>query len=310
MAVQLLPLLLSLAVWRSAAASAGCARCPVCLVPRAGGGNDCLNASSRVRVHKDINGRGAGQVAVRHVWHCEAADAYFTHPPLSLQELNILYATYKGQADRTQALTRAVHQAQYVRHLVTRLPGDATIVEAGCSWGLLLASFAAPGRTLVCFEPGASFATGTASLLSRTNASRSLLVPSFFNATALELAQGIDLFLSSHVLEHISDLCSFLSVLFEKMNPGGYVFSEVPNHNHKYVRQYIGGTFHLTLPTPKSLVAYFYAAGFRLVDLQLADHWDAARGNGFHIRSVFQKPFLYPGANLTKYDNEGFFYTR
>ncbi|KAJ1640016.1 S-adenosyl-L-methionine-dependent methyltransferase [Pavlovales sp. CCMP2436] len=302
--------------------NADCARCPACLVPRADGGNvSCLDSTSLVRVHKDILGpkvqrmsrrvvvrssRERKLVGARYIWYCKAADVYFTHPPLSQTELSTLYSTYHSQKVSELARPRAEKQFQYVRGLLgNRLPPNATVVEAGCSWGLLLSTFAAPGRKLVCFEPGESFSS-TAAVLERTSASRSTLIPGFFDANAQELKNGIDLFLSSHMLEHIGDLCSFLAVLFEKMNPGGFVFSEVPNHSNAYAEEVIGGTFHLTLPTPRSFVAYFYAAGFRLVDLQLVDRSDNPAGNGFHMRSVFMKPLVHLGA-VPLFDLNGIF---
>lgn len=155
---------------------------------------------------------------------------------------------------------------------------------------MLLSKFAAPGRTLVCFEPGKKFTFHTAALLNHTVARHSFVIPSFFDATVHEIADGIDLFLSSHVLEHVGDLCSFLRELFAKMKPGGFVFSEVPNHNYKYVNRTFGGLYHLSLTTPGSLNAYFYSAGFRLVDMQLTDQSDTLRGDGFHIRSLYMRP--------------------
>jgi len=242
----------------------------------------------RVRLHKDINGQNG--VTERHIWRCDVVEGFFTHPPLSRTELDMLYQTYHGQARRTLATSRVIHQAFFIKQVLhNNLNPNATVVEAGCSFGYLLSKFGAPGRQLICFKPGAAFFKPTDTLLHGTNASRSRLNPTMFDAAAPELAGGIDLFLSSHVLEHIGDLCTFLSTLYAKMNDNGFVFTEVPNHDLEYVTVEQGGTYHLTLLTPSSLLAYFSSAGFSLVAMNVADQRDLPRGGGFHIRAVHQK---------------------
>jgi SAM-dependent methyltransferase len=105
-----------------------------------------------------------------------------------------------------------------------------------------------------------------------------------------QLRDGTDLFMSSHVLEHVPDLCLLLSELFSLLKPGGFVFAEVPNHWASKVETFLGGVYHVTLHTPRGLHAYLAATGFRLVDLQLVDGSNSVKGDGKSIRALFQKP--------------------
>lgn len=199
-----------------------------------------------------------------------------------------------GQAKKSRSIRRSDHQAAYIKGVLSlkrnMLSPGAVIVEAGCSWGALLSQFGGNGRTLICFEPGTRFLRETYARLNSTGSKEIEVVPTMFNENWSGLSGGIDLFLSSHVLEHIGDLCTFLAKLYDKIKPGGFVFSEVPNANYEYIRKTLGGTYHITLLTPVSLSMYFYATGFRLVDMSLTDDADAMHGNGFHIRALFWKP--------------------
>lgn len=277
-----------------AANTTDCVRCPVCLRKPSRGAAACLSASAhRIGPHPDITGEWG--VPAREVWHCPESDAYFTHPTLSAAELDTLYTHhYADQNPSTKP--RSVAQAAYIEGLAIgerkahRLPSPATIVEMGCSTGRLLASFAAPGRTLVCFEPSEKHATEARERLSATDASAAHVVRGLFDPDSPLLRAGIDLFLSSHVLEHVPDVCAFLQTLYAKVRPGGLVFTEVPNHVDGAVRHDFKGLYHVSLPTPTSLHAYMQAAGFRLIDMQLVGKDERPRGHGFHLRSLYLRP--------------------
>lgn len=160
---------MQLVPWLACASmAADCPRCPRCLVPLASSGAQwttlapelapCLPQSAWIRRHKDINGghrtsNGSILVAPRDVWYCDQADTYFTHPPLSTAEIDILYLTYMGQAKKSRSIRRSDHQAAYIKGVLSlkrnTLPPIAVIVEAGCSWGALLTQFGGNGRTNV-----------------------------------------------------------------------------------------------------------------------------------------------------------------
>ncbi len=121
------------------------------------------------------------------------------------------------------------------------------------------------------------------------------IYPSLYDAG--KIADGsIDLFLSSHVLEHLGNLPRFLrSELYPKMRHGGLVFSEVPNHDRQYILKTFGGQFHLTFPTPEGIENLFRDAGFEPVKSWVGDGWvgDGWVGDGgLHIRTIHRKPDL------------------
>ena len=127
-----------------------------------------------------------------------------------------------------------------------------TIVEVGCSTGALLSKLIGPNRTLVCYEPGCG-------MRCRSNmkkaffpkaehkgswreeppvANKSHYVFAFKRGGAFHVIRDffkpsehmqhygpIDLFLSSHVLEHVPDLCGWGAALFTTMKAGGGVTS-------------------------------------------------------------------------------------
>ena len=287
----------------SSSLNSSCPSCPICLKDREA--HDALGKCEAefIRVHKDVDGTKGGLVQ-RGIWYCKSLDVYFTHPPLSSKDLAVLYSTsYAGQAALEVAAPRGMAQAAYILNALestqasTSRSKQLTIVEAGCSHGLLISRLAAPGRKLVCFEPGATYQESTTRRLLLTNASETHFVPSMFDEHTPLLRDGIDVFLSSHVLEHVGDWCTFLSMLFAKMNPGGLIFTETPNHTRRYVEIHQGGTYHLTLPTPTSTLAFFIAAGFKLVDISLVGRRNTLEGNGYHIRSIFAKPSPLNGNN-------------
>jgi len=98
------------------------------------------------------------------------------------------------------------------------------------------------------------------------------------------------LLLSSHVLEHMPDLCSFTSSVFDLMNVNGVVFTEVPNHTGDYLKELQGGNLHLTFPTPRGFMLLMESAGFVVAKLSTYRSFSEVAARGGWIRSVFIKP--------------------
>lgn len=276
-----------------------CVQCPWCVR------NFHTGCARRIRKrHKDcyLDRR----LCTRDVYECPNTDAMFTHPLLTEVELQAIYKSHRSaRSARSQAL-RAIHQAEWLgRHQNasfggTPLPPNAMVVEAGCSTGELLRRFGAADRHLVCFEPQGSNAA-TASLRARLSGKHQFpasVINSVFSVRAYNAsdmgAKKIDLFMSSHVLEHVPDLCTFLHELFAVMAPGGAVFSELPNHDRRFVqtvRGWHGGVFHVTYPTPRSLMLMMESVGFRLGLLQTTYGGEEGVANsGMFLRALFFKP--------------------
>ena len=116
------------------------------------------------------------------------------------------------------------------------------------------------------------------------------------------------MFMSSHVLEHMPDLCAFTRQLFAAMAPGGAVFTEVPNVTPAWLRAQSsqgimpksgGGPFHISWATPTGLLRYFESAGFKLGTLETFEGYEAStKPNGLWIRAVFYRPLAGKSAGV------------
>jgi ubiquinone/menaquinone biosynthesis C-methylase UbiE len=143
---------------------------------------------------------------------------------------------------------------------------------------------------MMCFEATPGFVSQARENVRKAGAHSVEIKQSIWNASALQ-KNSVDLFMSSHVLEHLPDLCTFLAELYDAMKPGGAVFTEVPNHNKAYIKKVLGGVFHLTLPTPQGFMNAMTAAGFvPVVETLVGNDEYNAVPYGYHIRSVFTKP--------------------
>ena len=212
-------------------------------------------------------------------------------------------------SDGTAYARRVAAQHSFLTARVSLAP-VARIVEVGCSHGHLLGSFAGPHRKLVGFEPTPALRHSAITHLNALNGSSRVHETTWSSKTASVLARngGIDLFMSSHVLEHVPDLCSFTKELFAAMAPGGAVFTEVPNVTPAWLRaerqQGImpksgGGPFHISWVTPMGLLRYFQSAGFQPGTLETFEGYEAStRPNGLWIRAVFYKPLARGSAGV------------
>ena len=177
------------------------------------------------------------------------------------------------------------------------------IVEIGCSKdAVLMRNLREPERELVCYEPSrnGSLVEVLTSMLKKNSSNESTAIGTLFDATEHVARFGqIDLFISSHVLEHHANLCDFATELFAAMSPGGAVFTETPNHDRNGILRahgHTGGVFHITFPSPRAMVLIMESAGFRLGVLQTVSCASAARCglaaamDGAAVRSIFFKP--------------------
>lgn len=243
---------------------------------------------------------GQGVLCNRSVWECPNTGVWFTVPSLTKAEIDALYRfEYSGQARLNPNSPRISAQFSYVKDFIlenanyARTTGERTkfnFLEIGCASGYLLKKLAPYATELTCFEPSPHFATAAEELLLANNTDLPTRVfPSNWNAELIA-PSSVDVFLSSHVLEHIPDLCTFFSELFEKMKPGGAVFSEVPNHNTEYIATTFGGQFHVTLFDARGWILMMENSGFQLMHLTKTGENELATPNGIRMRSIFTKP--------------------
>ena len=247
------------------------------------------------------------------VYTCDNRQMSFTHPEPTPRELARHYiqhavwrGTSKSKAHTSQGERRSRAQHAYIQRSGVEVSHSETalVVEMGCNNAELISLFGRPRRTLVCFEP--SNATPLTNLQA-SGAARYTWIQSLFDPQKLQSAlerherappqinasRRIDFFLSSHVVEHVTNLCRFASELFVHMAPGGVVFTEIPTHTHDYVARssgHIFGELHVSFPTPAGFLRVMTSAGFVLAQMSLVKNETAVAGNGRWFRSIFVKP--------------------
>lgn len=286
--------------------NSSCTKCPVCLQLFFDG---CLDPEKhRIRSHKNCYDWPRGPLCSRFIWECPGAGIYFTSPMVTAVEMTDMYSKhYHGQAKLQANSLRVQGQFDFIRRNVLdnkkyQFHVPATMMEIGCAGGFLLAklSAATPTQKVVCFEATPGYPVIAERNVRQSGVQDVVVYPRIWNASMIP-ENSVDLFISSHVLEHIPDLCTFLKELYQVMKPGGAVFTEVPNHNDKYVRGVLGGTFHLTLPTPQGLMNIMSAIGFvPVIESLIGKNEFDTVPSGYHIRSIFTKPphpaITYKGA--------------
>ena len=139
--------------------------------------------------------------------------------------------------------------------------------------GLLLSRFnsSAFPRVLRCFETTPEYHPALRrrfDLLNRNGmfaaGGRAELVPFLFDGRAVTPA-SVDLFLSSHVVEHLSDPCVWLSNVWRALRPGGLVFTQVPLQHGDPRRGQTRGVFHLLYFDEPSFSTMMVRQGFQQV---------------------------------------------
>lgn len=174
-----------------------------------------------------------------------------------------------------------------------------TIVEMGCMHGSLLASFhsLSSARKLLCFEPSnryhpqlerrfAALNNASATAGGKAVGGHAMLAGGLFNGSSL--APGsVDLFLSSHVVEHLAEPCTWLASVWRALRPGGHVFTEVPL-DAPTGEASKSPYFHLLYFDDASFARMMLAQGFERVQVENASLGRSPQSRG--LRSLFRKP--------------------
>ena len=232
------------------------------------------------------------------IWHCPLG-MWFTHPMVPDALLaDVYHKTYTRQAKLLANASRIRNQVAFLNETVLAnrhraFPQRAQIVSVGCADGLLEQQIGAPGRSFTCFEPSYPRKYQmTESRIAETGA-RVTMIGSLWNPKLVP--ESIDLFISSHVLEHVSDICGFLKELYTALRPGGSVFTEIPVYSEAYIRhdRRSQGNFHLNFFTAKGFLWAMEETGFRLK--QMAAYpttYSGPASQGKQLLSVFERPNL------------------
>jgi|MDTA01.1.fsa_nt_gb 2-polyprenyl-3-methyl-5-hydroxy-6-metoxy-1,4-benzoquinol methylase len=252
----------------AAAAAPTCVRCPLCLDASA---QACFPRQSAL-ASPNCDSKSATRhiFCRRSLYECPGTGVVTYLPPLSGPELEELYTKHwrTGPAVMRMAAThkRPVGQSNTIaRHVANRT--GLQIVEMGCANALLLqhlAPYARGGGGLHCFETDAHFHRIIPERFAQASKGGSLFTTvlhrSLFNSSSLPTA-SVDLFVSSHVVEHLADPCAWISALQRILKPGGLVFTELPNQRNTLA----GGQFHHLYMNASSFSRMMERGGFKLV---------------------------------------------
>ena len=221
-----------------------------------------------------------------------------TFPFLSQGDLAQLYSV----ADRNQRIhaspddKRSLLQARVIIETGgLESAAGLQIVEMGCSHGYVLYNLrqhASNGGSLTCFEADPHFSDRILPMtLSEaekdTEGVATKVYPSVFNASKLS-PNSVDVFTSSHVIEHWANPCLWIAGLQQIMKPGGIIFTEATAQYMDPHRGITRGLYHLTYFSQTSFIQMMKNGGFELVPI-LPKSLRARSDQG--IRFVFRKPF-------------------
>jgi 2-polyprenyl-3-methyl-5-hydroxy-6-metoxy-1,4-benzoquinol methylase len=230
------------------------------------------------------------------IWRSPGSAMWFSFPSPSADDLGRMYSYfYKDQAPLRPTSPRVQHQLRYLEQTVLQrkhrnFPRVANIVSIGCADGVLEGLLSKPGMNITCFEPGFPHAfRDTRSRIAASGANVTMIGSLWDAARA---PRDIDLFMSSHVLEHLVDICSFLQELYDHMRPGGSVFTEIPLYSEMELAQYSKtGTLHLNFFTPPGFMTAMERVGFKVEQLTTYPNtYSGMAANGKVLDAVFERP--------------------
>ena len=227
----------------SSAVAQDCYRCPSCLDPS----QSCLgpphtvfqvlpeciatallhNVTAAIRPEEN-------PLCRRSMFNCPTTGVLVSLPLLTNEELGPLYDKhYTGQAANPKK-GRWEQQAKLISQF-THGRRNLTVVEMGCGHGYMLSHLAtrAQFQSIICFEPDGKMMPDLTQAFRRMPKDvRATVVPALFTDldAGVDVApdSSVDVFASSHVLEHVADPCEWLGRVRRILRPGGIVFTEIP----------------------------------------------------------------------------------
>ncbi len=210
-----------------------------------------------------------------------------------MPQLSVAYSTkYHGQAKLNIGHARVTSQRKFLEKYTSPLKfSSLRIIELGCAGGFLLEQFTGNGNVLECFEASVNYHSVFHETMSKANHSSYVLHTRLFDENAIT-PLSVDVFLSSHVIEHIPDPCATLRLMYGALKPGAVMFHEMPRKTLEGVLQVQGGLFHTTFWTVETVRNVFTAVGFEEIAIETFKNFQEVdpSGRGKYIRSLFRKP--------------------
>lgn len=162
---------------------------------------------------------------------------------------------------------KTVDTARRVAFVRERLPPNASLLDIGSGYGVLLRELAREGFRVTGVEPSAA----------RREVSRQITNAPVVSASVYGLPPTLgrfDAVLLIHVLEHLVDPVRALSSLAELVNQDGCVVVEVPNvadyllEGSDEFRAFYWQQAHVSYFSPETLESVLRRAGFKRVEIQ------------------------------------------
>lgn len=209
----------------------------------------------------------------RSIYYDRSKRFGWTEPQPSKEELAAYYAqNYRITRQETPNADyiafmrrRADAQRKFIARYAPRLTFES-VMDIGCSAGILLERFIGEASRLVGYEPDHHMAAYARRLLG----DRATILNRDFAGENLA-GERFSLITISHVLEHIRDPEPFLRGLAEHLDAGGLIFLEVPNDPSPCVKLQVSGNIkglaHLHYFTVDSLGSLVRSCGLREIKM-------------------------------------------
>lgn len=267
-----------------------CVKAPSCLEPA----EQCLSYAAIVRPSREECWQGTHAFCGRKIYKLPTTGLKITLPMMTAGEVSDLYRnSYSGQAHLGSPQDwRPVQQAQFIYGAGLSGRTGLNVVEMGCAAGYTLYNvrgLSRGGGSLTCFEADPDYKWPVTATFAGAAAEgvRFELKAQLFDGSGLE-ANSVDLFMSSHTVEHFADPCLWTAALHRVLKPGGLVFTEVPQEYFDPEHRQTRGQFHFLYFSQQVFAAMMTQAGFEQV--KIATVRPPVTKWGVAVRSVFRKP--------------------
>jgi len=208
----------------------------------------------------------------KDVYRLPTTGVLVTLPPPTGEELTKIYQDYEDKVLLPGAdHWRPTGQAKMVLEAMKGKPGPFTVVEIGCQrgWTLFnLRHLAGHGGKLICFDPDPDGQPWRLENFEKAETEvkglSTEIIFDLFDPSKLA-PESVDVFLSSHTVEHMNDPCAWLEGLDRILKPDAIVFTEVPDDSRDPINHTIVFHYHLTYFNEHSFDAMMKRSGYEML---------------------------------------------